>query len=646
MRTIQLLLGAMMLISSYIANCQPKREIRKAEKRFEKSAFEEARVMFMDLANQGYRSPDVLGKIGDSYYYEGDMGNALEWYAELITKYSDYHNDYLFRYAQSLKSLELYNRSMEAIREFYLRKGADPGLVLKRDKEGYLKLIGKQSDRFSIEPYGNNSAYTDLVSNFSPYGGLMFSSDRYSAPLYRVNPSSQTSFDIYDATAGEHNKITEVINTKLHESSLVYSKDQNTVYFTRSYKGEDQNAQAILGMPNMALYKANLEGGQWTNIKKLPFNSKKYSVSHPALSSDGNTLFFASNMPGSKGKWDIFSVAIKHDGSLGEPVNLGNAINTLGNETSPFVAGNGDLYFSSDTHFGLGGFDVFVSRYENGEYQEPVNLGKPVNSMQNDVSFIINDTTKVAYFSSDRKVDDDRKSDYNIYECKQKQNFIFDCDLLVRGRVTDPVTKKGIPSCEVRLFDEEFNEVDSTFTDDNGYYKLSLLCSDTQLIQVGKPNYYLTEKIIHNNGIAKRDVSLPIKLTKGKGLLTANVYAGEGFDNLIELSDIYFDLDASKIRHKEAKEIDKVISVLKQNPGFNIKIRSYTDSRGSEVYNKKLSNRRAIATKNYLVNKGHIAADRISTEGLGQSRAITHCGGNCTEIENQLNRRSEFVILR
>ncbi len=645
MRRNQFLFFGIALLCFYIGASQMKK-VKEADKKFDKLAYIDARETYLQVAHNGYKSANVLRKLGDSYYFEGEKENAVEWYAELITKYTDYDDDYLFRYAQSLKTLKLYNKAYDVMREYYHKKGIDPGSMLKKRENNYMNLIEKQSDRFDLLHFEHNSINSDFSPQFAPNGTLIFSSDRYILPTDRNDIKYQPSADIYEVSGTKPEKISNVINTKFDESSMIYTKDGKTVYFSRSNKVSNRHSKDLIGTMSSALYSATIKNGQWKNIKKLPFNSSRYTVSHPALSPDEKKLYFVSDMPGSIGRSDIFAVAIKEDGTFGKPHSLGNTINTLGNEAFPFIAKNGDLYFASDTHFGLGGLDLFVSKYYQGKYQEPINLGKPINSIHDDISFIIDDNTKLGYFASNRNFTDDIKNNFNIYKCKQQKDLIFNCGQYIHGRITDSRTRKGVPSCIVKILDKDFKEVDHTTSDKNGYYHLKLHCSDIHLIWVSKFSYYLTEKTIHTSGFSEKGIELPITLNQGDGLIKSTVFAGDARNGILELSAIYFDVNAAKIRSDAATEIQKVITVLKSNPKLNIKIRSYTDNKGKDHHNKKLSKRRAITTKKYIVEKGKIDPGRIVIEAMGRSNPLANCGKNCSEKEDQFNRRSEFVILK
>ena len=210
-------------------------------------------------------------------------------------------------------------------------------------------------------------------------------------------------------------------NSNLHESTVVFTKDKQTIYFTRNDQDGGNYEKLDYGnirTDKLKIYRSIMnKQGEWSKPKALPFNNDAYSVAHPALSVDETKLYFSSDMPGGEGESDIYEVTINSDGNFGEPKNLGIIINTEGKETFPFVSVNNDLYFASDGHVGLGGLDVFVIPLEEQKDENSVvNIGKPVNSQGDDFSFIINDITKRGYFSSNR---DQGKGKDDIYSVVQ-----------------------------------------------------------------------------------------------------------------------------------------------------------------------------------------------------------------------------------
>lgn len=283
----------------------------------------------------------------------------------------------------------------------------------------------KKSDKFVLRILNINSTYSDYAPSF--YGGaLVFSSSR---DVNRVSKAfdasnSQPFLDLYIASKRPDKqrirKLKGKINSKFHESSPTFSEDGKTVYFTRNNYSNKKPKSNTEGKVLLKIYKASYYDGKWGGIEEVSFCSDEYSVAHPTLSPDGRFLYFASDMPGSLGKSDLYVVRIHKDGSFGAPENLGDQINTIERETFPYMSDSGKLFFASDGYLGFGGLDVYVAMPNECNNIEIYNLGEPINSLEDDFTFIVNEENKVGYFASNRK---GGKGDDDIYGFKQLISF-------------------------------------------------------------------------------------------------------------------------------------------------------------------------------------------------------------------------------
>jgi outer membrane protein OmpA-like peptidoglycan-associated protein len=375
---------------------------------------------------------------------------------------------------------------------------------------------------------------------------------------------------------------------------------------------------------------------KWSNVTELPFDSDNYSTAHPALSPDGKTLYFASDMPGTLGQSDLFKVGINEDGSFGTPQNLGNTINTEGKETFPFVNDENEIYFASDGHPGLGGLDVFMSKINtDGTFSEVQNVGADVNSPKDDFAYLIDTKSRRGFFSSNR---DGGQGYDDIYKFLETKRLI--CEQLIYGEVTDLITKELLPDAKISLYDSLFNLIKTTVSDDKGNYTFEVECGKTYNIRAEKPEYTTKEQkvtIVETNG----KTYLPITLEKAK----CKVTIGDDLGKCFGIKMIYFDFDKSNIREEAALDLEKILDVLNQNPTMKLDIRSHTDSRGTFKYNEALSERRVKSTIGWLIKNG-VNSGRLTGRGYGENQLVNKCSDNvtCTEEEHQLNRRSEFII--
>ncbi len=642
------------LVVSYTALAQEKR-LEKANESFDQYAFVDARKIYLDVARNGYASADLYKKLGDSYYFNAELEESVKWYEELVNGYSDQIDpEYLFRYSQSLKSVERYDDADKAMEQFNNVTGTDQRAEYFVSTRDYLKFIEMQSGRYKLKKLYINSRFSDYAPSFNNQGQLVFASSRggENGMIKTLHEWNEMPFlDLYASDLiGDRKilttpeKIKGKINTRFHESSTSFSKDGTTVYFTRNNYTKKKLGSNSKGTILLKLYRAKLEGEKWVDIEELPFNSDEYSVAHPALSADEKKLYFASDMPDSKGLSDLYVIDINEDGTFGVPKNLGNKINTEGRETFPYVSDSGQLYFASDGHVGLGGLDIFVAVPENRGFSIPYNVGKPINSSEDDFTFVLNEETKIGYFSSNRH---GGKGNDDIYRFRQTKELITSCTQYVNGVLTDANTREILPESDVLLLDSNNNELSRTVTDSKGNYKFEVACETSYIVRGSKSGYSPTEAPLITNVALEYTHQLPLQLGKG-GLSGQEVRPGDDLARILKLQIIYFDLDKSFIRSDAEVELQKIIATLKQYPKLKIDVRSHTDSRATDDYNMYLSERRARSTIKYITEKGGIDASRISGRGYGETSLINSCanGIDCNEKQHQVNRRSEFIIIQ
>ncbi len=372
------------------------------------------------------------------------------------------------------------------------------------------------------------------------------------------------------------------------------------------------------------------------NVTELPFDSDQYSTAHPSLSPDEKTLYFASDMPGTIGQSDLFKVKINDDGSYGTPENLGNTINTEGKETFPFITDENELYFASDGHLGLGGLDIFVSKINSdGTFGKVQNIGSDANSPKDDFAFLIDTKSRIGFFTSNR---DGGQGYDDIYKFLETKKLV--CEQELYGLITDLATGEILPNTKLSLFDNEFNLVSTTLSDQNGKYSFTVECGKTYNVRAENKGYATKEQkitIAAENG----KTNLPFALEK-EG---CKVAIGDDLGKCFGIKMIYFDLDKYNIRQEAALDLEKILDVLNQNPTMKLDIRSHTDSRQTFKYNEVLSDRRAKSTIKWLVKNG-VNANRLTGRGYGETQLVNKCadGVECTEEEHQQNRRSEFII--
>jgi outer membrane protein OmpA-like peptidoglycan-associated protein/tetratricopeptide (TPR) repeat protein len=621
-----------------------KSSVASADKKYERYAYIDAIATYESVAESGYKDEKMFQKLGNAYYFNADLEKAAKWYAELFSINNDQEPEYYYRYSQCLKTLGEYKEADKMLEQFNKKSGNDLRAKLFVSNKNYLEEIKENSGRFNVTDAGINSEYSDYGSSFMG-NNLVFASARNTGGVSKktFKWTNQSFTNLYssevksDGSMSKPERFGNNINSKFHESTPIFTKDGLTMYFTRNNyldgkKGKDDQRITLL-----KLYKANLEDGQWKNVTELPFNNDQYSVAHPALSKDDKTLYFASNMPGTKGQSDIFKVTINEDGTYSSPENLGSTINTEGKETFPFISDENELYFSSDGRPGLGGLDVYVSKIENDlSFKKVQNVGAPINGTHDDFSFMIDSESRNGFFSSNRVGGKGYDDIYKFTETRKllcKQNLI--------GIITDKETDKIISDAKVSLFDENFQFLKAHISDDEGNYSFEVEC--------GKKYYVRAEKI----DFESNEGTITIPKSYGKSIFSLElekrikpIGLGTDLAKTLNIPIIYFDLDKSFIRNDASFELAKIVAVMKQYPKLKIDIRSHTDSRQTAEYNEALSERRAKSTRDWLIKNG-IEASRLTAKGYGESQLINKCadGVDCSEVEHQVNRRSEFVII-
>ena len=433
-----------------------------------------------------------------------------------------------------------------------------------------------------------------------------------------------------DGSYQEPTLLNNEINTKYHEGLVSFSPDGKAMYFSReSYFEKDYQKDSIskTRYSQLYLFKATKLGSDWDTVESLALNSENYSVKNPSVSADGKTIFFASNMPGGYGQFDIYKATINDDGTLGEAVNLGQKVNTEGQEMFPYISNNNTLYFSSDGHLGLGGFDVFYTKEIDGKMAPIRNVGVPVNSNADDFAFTLNEDTEEGYVSSNRE---GGKGSDDVYAIKKLQPL---CDVLVIATVLDDETRNPLTGATVTLNDADGNTIVSKTTNEQGIAEFIVECEQNTEIEVVMEGY--SSKKVGVSGSNEEEVAVQISLDPLEKLIV---------EDRIELEPIYFEFDKSNITTQAAFELDKLVQIMNKFPDMVVIANSHTDSRGPDVYNDGLSNRRAKTTVQYVISKG-IDEARISGTGKGEKEPKIDCSNICTKEEHQLNRRSEFIIV-
>lgn len=470
--------------------------LKLANRNFENMSYIEAIRNYEDFlrtAKKGMpETKEALTKLGYSYRKVQDSRNAERIYAEIIENFSkDLESEIYLYYAQALANNGKYKESQK----MYSRYGQEQTTDMRGRKftvaymdnsrfyqdsslykVDYLYALNSRQSDFSPMYYKNSLVFVSsreeggaikrvFMQNQTPFLDLFMFPD--TAELRKDNviamkqagaigggSSTFNSSEKIEAVTAEEKPLSKIeqfsktLNTKYHEGPVTFFKDYKKMVFTRNNYNKGRSRTGSDGVNKLKLYMAYENGRSWGNVKELPFNSDDYSCGHPALSPDNTKLYFVSDMPGGFGGTDIYVVEYRND-QWSSPVNLGREINTEGNEMFPFLDDNGNMYFSSDGHEGLGGLDVFYVEMREGIPMSDVqNLGTPINSEKDDFGFITDANRSSGYFSSNRKRG---FGDDNIYSfrrgCRQLNLLVYDAE-----------TKQPLENVDVRLLKNGINK--------------------------------------------------------------------------------------------------------------------------------------------------------------------------------------------
>ena len=628
---------------------------KKADKLFDRLEFVKAADEYLRLTKD---SDDyyIISRLADSYYNIFNTREAEKWYSKIVNKNPD--AEVVFRYSQMLKANGKYKESNVWMTKFSEMKPYDTRAIAFRNTPNYIDKIIKKGKRFNVQNLKDINTVSSDFGAFKFDNSLYLTSGRKQKGSQNKKYNNYTSDEEYVLDVYRYDIINDVyinetpvdaINTKYHEGVIAFSPTGDTMYFAReTYYSKSYYKDSIVKngatkeqVSVINLYRAtrctkkeitwknngdcNFNKG-W-NVTELEINSAYYSMKNPAISCDGKTLYFSSDMPGGFGNYDIYKSEINEDGSLGEAVNLGQKINTEEQEVFPYMCCDNNLYFSSNGHLGLGGLDVFYSKEIDNKWTNVRNVGIPVNSNSDDFAFKMGEDCTNGFVSSNRSggVGSD-----DIYAVKKIKPL---CDILLESLIVDAKTENPINQAITSAADDTGIINNTKETNNEGLVEFMFECEDEIKLMVSKDGY--ESKMIDIKLLDIDPPLLTIKLDPIEELIV---------EEKIILNPIYFEFDKFNITNQAAFELDKLVAIMEKYPEMIIRAESHTDSRGPAAYNKLLSERRAKATAQYVISKG-INENRISGVGKGEEEPEIDCASGCTKDKHAKNRRSEFIVV-
>jgi len=609
----------------------------------------------IDLYEQAYQKKQTkyaAERLYHCYSLVNDYKQAESWSA-IVAGMPDAKPENILAYAVALQQNSKYSEAKQQFQKYgSLNKTINPAELnrwllscdsalywMKNPKEIVItnadKLNTPQSD-WGLTAYNNGIAF---ASDRGASTTLQSASNR---PFLKFDGARQPDKTIYGWTGNHYLRLYTQneqddrvhvfpvqTHTNYHMGPASFTKAGKEMYFTLTkIPPKPVFVKGKLATVNVEIYSSKLdEQGKWTS--PIPFSYNKvdeYSVGDPFISPDGNTLYFSSTMPGGAGGADIYVCQRSADGNWSVPVNL-KALNTPGNERTPVLGDDQSFYFSSDGRIGMGGLDIYSTKMQQMQFSDIKNLGYPLNSPQDDFAYVKTSALN-GYLSSNRM---GGQGNDDIYSFAAQQLLAFK----LTGIVFDKRSNLPLRDAIVTLNKVKGQSL-KVQTDHTGAFKFNLeQLSDYQLIG---------EKTAYRNDLAQ----LSTKGFTTSTVIERNLYLEKAeLEKAIRLENIYYDFDKSNIRPDAAIELNKLVKIMQDNPTIWIELGSHTDSRGNDQYNQWLSQSRANAAVQYIIDQG-IDKNRITAKGYGETMLLNKCanGVKCTEADHQLNRRTEFKIVK
>ncbi|NJN26719.1 MAG: OmpA family protein [Cyclobacteriaceae bacterium] len=634
----------------FLASCSVgKLAMKKGNKKFKYGEYDYSIAYFDKAVKHNFKAGEAYFKIGEAYRLSNRLMEAEPFYQQAIDE-NYLEEEVKFQYALALKSNEKYKEARQVLEDYLETAEEEETKELAQVELDNLIKLGEIMDKESYFRVKNLELINTPAAEYSPVyldGELYFTSSRFGGKIYKTTGTPFTN--IYKVkTRGaivDENTITslgeEINDSNTNDGCVAFSPDGQTMVFAKGNSGRKK------GTEDVDLYISRFRRGAWSTPELLRINDGKAWDSSPAFSRDGRTLFFASNRRGSIGGTDLFAATVNRRGQWSNVRNLGPKINTVGNEMFPFQASDGSLYFSSDGHPGFGGLDILVSKREEGEMVVE-NLGSPINSASDDFGFFLYTPDK-GFFTSNR---DGGLGDDDIYTFINNDPNLKIINYYLTG-TTHTIDEQGneilLPNTTVLLYGENDELLNEALTGRDGKFLFRVYPEEDYKLMGEKPDYFTSRALFSTKGktIPKE---LLTQLETNKVFETKLVLDQIILDKSIVLENIYYDLDKDDIRPDAALELDKLVTILQDNPAIKIELSSHTDSRQTAAYNDDLSKRRAQSAVAYIVSEG-IDPARLKAKGYGESQLLISDDEinklpteEAKEAAHQRNRRTEFKV--
>jgi len=614
----------------------------RADILFFEYAYSDAIKEYYKEMNQAPLTNQQLLNLADSFFKIRNYRQASEKYLEVYKADSTMSNHHFNKMLQSMTRTS----GMDRAKAFLATKTTSLSKELLENAEFNFDLLQSidgiplQVKIFNINA---NSPQSDFAPSF--YGDkLLFSSGRPQDSKSMYTPSGEGFLDILVGKVGlggqiiNPNPFTGIPESKFHEGTPYYSQEINTVFYVLSNAVNEKLSFDDNGKNALALGAVGGNGSFTYLLRDL-----STSFYYPFYDANTSRLYFAANFDDSLGGTDIYYVNTNNGQIMSAPINLGPRINTPGNEISPFIYEH-SFYFSSDIFYGLGGMDIYKSEMGSQNFFSiPINLGKEVNSDKDDFGFIMKDNIGaglIGYFSSNR---DGGKGNDDIYGflVSEKPGLK---TLVIGGEITNSVSNSDVSKASVKILDGEDNLIKEIYTAENGTYRVEVPWMDALKLEISKERYSFFTQTYDKTEIEQleNNITLDVDLT----LLDDIVQEREG-QTVIKMNKFFFAPRTHTLTPEITVELDRAVEAVHKFPNLQLRIEAHTDSRGGSVTNFRLSQQRADAIKNYLLEKGVPSSSILYTVGYGEEKITNQCknGVFCLEILHKQNERHLIVVL-
>lgn len=607
-------------------------QMRKANNYFDCYRFDEAAELYQKVIKKGNPKHLALAytNLGHSYRMLRQNKNALESYLNALEQ-KDVSNEVVFYLAHTQRGEGLYD---EAISNFekYAKLTNNNHDALKYAE--YCRIIKEWDEFEELRSVKNLEEVNTEASEYSPViynNKMVFVSDKNSEKGYRRSEfkvksiqKSKLYWSLVDSLNESHRFLSKTFSDVFHHGPASIARNDSLLFFTRVFVSGVKGKHMKLRTSLLKIFVSNYKNGRWSAPESFALNEDTSSVAHPALSKDGNTVYYVSDRHGSHGQADLY-VSHFRNGKWSEPENLGDKVNTPGKEMFPFLANDSTLYFSSDSHCGYGGLDVYKTIKKDGKWTKPINLKYPINSPADDFGLVISDSGS-GFFSSNRE---NGVGSDDIYSFKPR---IVPRKILVTG-VIKGYNAIDFPNMNIFALNTSTREVNVVQPDEKGNVELEIKRGNKYKIRVSDskhlPHYsefYVDDKRkVRNTNLFNEPLTLETIPIESKSINDT----------------VYFDLDKFDIRDDAAQSLNEMLPLIEVASKVYIKISAYTDIRGSDEYNINLSESRAMAVKKYFEERD-IEVSSIEWNGLGE--VVLDENEELNEDLHQKCRRAEIHV--